>query len=47
VLKFVQLTRGLVKTKTSLIEHAEQLAETKLTVASSAHLDPTTCELVD
>ncbi|HWB77621.1 MAG TPA: hypothetical protein VG755_21795 [Nannocystaceae bacterium] len=47
VLKFVQLTRGLVKTKTSLIEHAEQLAETKLQVATSAHLDPTTCTLVD
>ena len=47
VLKFVQLTRGLVKTKTSLIEHAEQLASTSLQVASSAHLDPTTCTLVD
>ncbi len=47
VLKFVQLTRGLVKTKTSLIEHAEQLAETNLPVASSAHLDPASCVLVE
>jgi hypothetical protein len=47
LLRFLQLTRNLVKTTTSLIEHQEQLASTSLPVASSAHLDPTTCTLVD
>lgn len=47
VLRFTQLTKGLMRTTTSLIEHSEQLSQTMLPVAASAHLDPATCTLVE
>lgn len=46
VLSFTQLTKDLVNTTTSLIEHQEQLSRTTLDVAASARLDPATCTLV-
>ncbi len=47
VLRVTQLSRELVRNTTSLIEHAEQLPRTELSVAPGAHLDPATCALVE
>lgn len=46
LLRYTSLTRDLVRSTTSLIEHAEQLPRASATVATTAHLDPATCTLV-
>ncbi|MBK8235688.1 MAG: hypothetical protein IPK74_09050 [Deltaproteobacteria bacterium] len=46
VLRVTQLSRELLRTTTSLIEHPEQLPRTELPVSAAAHLDPATCALV-
>ncbi|MBX7078521.1 MAG: hypothetical protein K1X88_04970 [Nannocystaceae bacterium] len=45
LLRYTSLTRDLVRSTTSLIEHAEQLPRASVQVASAAHLDPATCTL--
>jgi len=47
VLRTTHLNRERVRTTTSLIEHREQMPSTTLQVAATAHLDPTSCELVE
>ena len=47
ILRFTQLTKSLVRSTTSLIEHPEQLSSTSFAVAATARLDPVTCSLVE
>ncbi len=47
VVRHTHLVRQILRTATSLIEHPEQMPTMTASVATSAHLDPATCTLVE